>query len=112
MKQETNKNKTCYELGNYVAVYYSNGNGKHTDSYIPEAELLQKIEIGQSLIVRPCISLARQIDLGIIREVRDYERRQHIEIKTDNGWYYIQVDKSLQVLLGDRIGWDELVEPE
>ena len=46
----------------------------------------------------------RTIELGIVREVRDYVKRDHIEIRTDNGWYYIERNESLEILLGDTLG--------
>ena len=49
-------------------------------------------------------SLDRTIELGIVREVRDYVKRDHIEIRTDNGWYYIERNESLEILLGDTLG--------
>ena len=108
-QQQIRQPRRC-NIGNYVTIYYSDGSGNHPDVYIPEAELPHKIRPNRPLVVRPCISLVRKVDLGTVLEMRDYVKRQHIEVRTENGWFYIEVNKSLQILLGDRIGWLELLE--
>ena len=108
-QQQIRQPRRC-NIGNYVTIYYSDGRGNYPDVYIPEAELPHKIRPNRPLVVRPCISLVRKVDLGTVLEVRDYVKRQHIEVRTENGWFYIEVNKSLQILLGDRIGWLELLE--
>ena len=110
IKQQKIRQPRCCNISNYVTIYYSDGSGTHPDVYIPEAELPHKIRLNRPLVVHPCISLVRKEDLGIVLEVRDYVKRQHLEVRTDNGWFYIEVNKSLQILLGDRIGWLELIE--
>ena len=105
MEQETKQPKARYNIGSYVTVYYSDGKGCHGEQYIPRAVMPRKIVQGCPLAVRELpYSLDRAIELGIVCEVRDYVKRNHIEIRTDRGWYYIERNESLEILLGDTLG--------
>lgn len=112
MEQTTQQLKARYNIGSYISIWYSDGNGNREECYIPEAELPSKIRLNRPLVVRPCVSFLREIKLGVVREVRNYVKRQHIEVRTDEGWYYIEVNKPLEILLGDRFHWCELLDDE
>lgn len=105
MEQETKQPKARYNIGSYATVCYSDGKGCRSGQYIPQAAMPRRIVQGRPLVVRELpYSLDRTIDLGIVREVRDYVKRNHIEIRTDAGWYYIERNETLEILLGDTLG--------
>lgn len=101
--------KQRYTVGRYVSVWHCDCDGAKSDLYIPEAEIAYRIICGRRLVLYPCVSYVQKIDLGIIREVRNYVKYRHAEVCTDKGRYYIEVDKPLETLLGDRVGWIEVL---
>lgn len=101
--------KQRYTVGRYVSVWYCDPKGTKSDLYIPEAEIAYRIICGRRLVLYPCVEYVRKVDLGIVREVRNYVKHQHVEVRTDEGRYYIEVNKPLEILLGDRVGWLEVL---
>ena len=101
--------KRRYTVGRYVSVRYYDPTGAESDLYIPEAEVAYRIVCGRPLVLYPCVPYVRKVDLGIVREVRDYVKHRHAAVRTDEGWYYIEVNKPLEILLGDRVGWLEVL---
>ena len=96
-------------VGRYVSVWYCDSEGGKSALYIPEAEIAYRIVCGRPLMLYPCVPYVRKVDLGIVREVRDYVKHRHAAVRTDEGWYYIEVNKPLEILLGDRVGWLEVL---
>ena len=101
--------KRRYTVGRYVSVRYCDPTGAESDLYIPEAEVAYRIVCGRPLVLYPCVLDVRKVDLGIVCEVRDYVKHRHAAVRTDEGWYYIEVNKLLEILLGDRVGWQEVL---
>ena len=101
--------KQRYTVCRYVSVWYSDSEGIKSDLYIPEAEIAYRIICGRPLVLYPCVSYVSKVDLGIVREVRNYVKYQHAEVRTDEGWYYLEVNKPLEILLDDRVGWLEVL---
>ena len=103
--------KQSYRIGRYVSIAYIDATGTQTDPYIPEAEIPWKIVLGHRLIVRPCLHFIHRVDLGIIREARNYKKRQQVDIRTDDGWYRIEFNEPLAWLLtpygGDSDAFDD-----
>lgn len=105
MEQEPKQPKARYNIGSYATVCYSDGKGCRSGQCISQAVMPRRIVQGRPLVVRELpYSSDRTIELGVVREVRDYVKRDHIEIRTDNGWYYIERNESLEILLGDTLG--------
>ena len=50
----------------------------------------------------------RTIDLGIVREGRGYRKKEHVEIRTDSGWYYVKWNMGLEINRTDTFHWCEL----
>lgn len=99
--------KQRYTIGRYVsvAVYDENGDIIKT---IAEAEMPLKVVVGTELRARPYERGAEWIDLGVVREVRNYKKRNHIEVCTDKGWYDIAVNAGLESVMTDFMNLSEI----
>ena len=111
MEQETKQPKARYNIGSYATVCFGDGKGCRGGQYILQVAMPRRIVLGRPLVVRELpYSLDRTIELGIVREVRDYVKRDHIEIRTDSGWYYIERNICLEIDSTDTFHWCEVWE--
>ena len=96
--------KQRYTIGNYVTISQLDEQGTPT-IFIAEAEMPLKVTLGKELLVRPCELYAEWINLGIVSEVRNYKKRSHIEVCTNNGWYSIDVSAGLESIMTDSMNY-------
>ena len=94
--------KQRYTIGNYVKISQLDEQGNAT-TLLAEAEMPLKVIAGKELQVRPCERDAEWITLGVVSEVRNYKKRNHIEVCTDKGWYAIAVNVGLESVMTDFI---------
>ena len=98
--------KQRYTIGNYVKISQLDEQGDAT-TLLPEAEMPLKVTVGKELQVRPCERYAEWISLGVVSEVRNYKKRSHIEVRTDKGWYAIEVNARLEIVMTDFMNFCE-----
>lgn len=109
MAQEMTQPQICYNLGRYVSIWHSDGNGNPTGPYIKSAIIPRRIVLNRPLVIREVSYLPdRTIDLGIVREGRGYRKKEHVEIRTDSGWYYVKWNMGLEINRTDTFHWCEL----
>lgn len=94
--------KQRYTIGNYVKISQLDKQGNAT-TFLAEAKMPLKVIGGKELQVRPCERYAEWISLGVVREVHNYKKRNHIEVCTDKGWYDIAVNAGLESVMTDFI---------
>lgn len=94
--------KQRYTIGNYVTISRFDKQGDTTTT-LGDAEMPLKVAIGKELRVRPCEKDAERVNLGVVNKVRNYKKRNHIEVLTDNGWYAIDVNGGLESVMTDFI---------
>ena len=112
MEQATKQPKICYDLGKYVTIRHSDGNGHPVGPAIARAVIPRRITHNRPLIAREVSgSTERPIDLGIVREGRNYRKRAYVEIRTDRGWYTIEWNGELALNRTETLHWCELLEP-
>ena len=99
--------KQRYTIGNYVKISQLDEQGDAT-TLLPEAEMPLKVTVGKELQVRPCERYAEWISLGVVSEVRNYKKRSHIEVRTDKGWYAIEVNVGLEIVMTDFMNFCEI----
>lgn len=104
--------KQRYTIGNYVKISQLDEQGTPT-IFLAEAEMPLKVTLGKELLVRPCLRNAEWINLGIVSEVRNYKKRSHIEVCTNNGWYAIDVSVGLESIMTDSMNyWAMMLEAQ
>lgn len=99
--------KQRYTIGNYVSISQFDEQGS-TVTILAEAEMPLKVVVGKELQVRPCDRDAEWVNLGVVSEVRNYKKRSHIEVRTNNGWYSLQVNVGLESVMTDFINFCEI----
>lgn len=99
--------KQRYTIGNYVKISQIDDEGNAT-TLLAEAEMPLKVTVGKELQVRPCERYAEWISLGVVSEVRNYKKRSHIEVRTDKGWYAIEVNVGLEIVMTDFMNFCEI----
>lgn len=99
--------KQRYTIGRYVSVAGYDENGDIIKT-IAEAEMPLKVVVGTELRARPYERGAEWIDLGVVREVRNYKKRSHIEVLTNRGWYVLEVDVGLESVMTDFMNFSEI----
>ena len=99
--------KQRYTIGNYVKISQLDEQGNDS-IFLTEAEMPLKVTVGKELQVRPCERYAEWITLGVVSEVRNYKKRSHIEVRTDKGWYAIEVNAGLESVMTDFMNFCEI----
>lgn len=99
--------KQRYTIGNYVKISQLDEQGDAT-ILLAEAEMPLKVTVGKELQVRPCERYAEWRSLGVVSEVRNYKKRNHIEVRTDKGWYAIEVNAGLESVMTDFMNFCEI----
>ena len=92
--------KQRYTIGNYVKISQLDDEG-NAITLLAEAEMPLKVVVGKELQVRPCERNAEWINLGVISEVRNYKKRSRIDVRTDKGWYSLEVNAGLECVMTD-----------
>ena len=99
--------KHRYTIGNYVKISQLDEQG-NAATFLAEAEMPLKVTVGKELQVRPCERGAERLNLGIVSEARNYKKRSHIEVRTNNGWYSLEVNAGLESVMTDFINYCEI----
>ena len=99
--------KQRYTIGNYVKISQLDDEG-NAIILLAEAEMPLKVVVGKELQVRPCERNAEWINLGVISEVRNYKKRSRIEVRTDKGWYSLEVNAGLECVMTDFMHFCEI----
>ena len=89
-----------YTIGNYVKIWQLDEQGNAT-TFLAEAEMPLKVTVGKELQVRPCERGTEWLNLGVVSLVRNYKKRNHIEVLTDKSWYAIAVNIGLESVMTD-----------
>lgn len=98
--------KQRYTIGNYVKISQLDEQGNAT-TLLAEAEMPLKVVVGKELQVCPCERYAEWRSLGVVSEVRNYKKRSHIEVRTDKGWYAIEINAGLEIVMTDFMNFCE-----
>ena len=99
--------KQRYTIGNYVKISQLDEQGD-TTTLLAEAEMPLKVVVGKELQVRACERYAEWISLGVVSLVSNYKKRSHIEVQTDKGWYAIEVNAELEIVMTDFMNFCEI----
>ena len=99
--------KQRYTIGNYVKISQLDDEG-NAIILLAEAEMPLKVVVGKELQVRPCERNAEWINLGVISEVRNYKKRSRVEVRTDKGWYSLEVNAGLECVMTDFMHFCEI----
>lgn len=99
--------KQRYTIGNYVKISQLDEQGNAT-TFLADAEMPLKVTFGKELLVRPCLRYAEPISIGVVSEIRNYKKRSHIEVLTNNGWYSLEVNTGVESVMTDFIDFIEI----
>lgn len=92
--------KQRYTIGNYVKISQLDERENAT-IILAEANMPPKVVVGKELQVRPCLRYAEWINLGVVSEVCNYKKRNHIEVCTEKGRYAIDMNAGLESIMTD-----------
>ena len=92
--------KQRYTIGNYVKISQLDEQG-NAMIFLADAEMPLKVTFGKELLVRPCLRYAEPISIGVVSEIRNYKKHSHIEVCTDKGWYAIEANVGLEIIMTD-----------
>lgn len=53
--------------------------------------------------------LPRGVDLGLIQEAK-YDHKKGYDFRTEQGWFHVEYNEELTILLDDHVGWCELFD--
>ena len=99
--------KQRYTIGNYVKISQLDDEG-NAATLLAEAEMPLKVVVGKELQVRPCERDAEWINLGVVSEVRNYKKRNHIEVRTEKCWHAIEANAGLESVMTDFMNFCEI----
>ena len=95
-----------FRMPKYVNIWRSNGNGDKGE-LLMEAQMGGRRRVGGNLLVRTVEPAPKEVDLGVIQEARcDYKKGY--DFRTEQGWFHLEHNEELTILLDDHVGWCEL----
>ena len=97
-----------FRMPKYVKIWQSNEKGKKGE-LLMEAQMGGRRRVGGNLMVRRLAPDWKQIDLGVILE-GGYNRDSGYDFRTEQGWFHIEYNEELTILLDDHGGWCEMFE--
>ena len=97
-----------FRMPKYVNIWRSSEKGKK-DELLMEAQIGGRRRIGGNLLVRTVEPASKQLDLGVILE-GGYSSVCGYDFRTEQGWFHIEYNEELSILLDDHVGWVELFD--
>ena len=92
----------------YVNIWNGDANGNKGE-LLMEAQMGGRRRVGGNLLVRTVEPAPKEVDLGVIQEAR-YDHKKGYDFRTEPGWFHIEHNEELNILLDDHVGWCELFE--
>ena len=97
-----------FRIPKYVNIWRSTEKG-NKDELLMEAQMGGRRRVGGNLLVRTLAPDWKQIDLGVILE-GEYNQDSGIDFRTKLGWFHIEYNEELTILLDDHMGWSEMFD--
>ena len=97
-----------FRMPKYANIWRSSEKGKK-DELLMEAQIGGRRRIGGNLLVRTVEPASKQLDLGVILE-GGYSSVCGYDLRTEQGWFHIEYNEELSILLDDHVGWVELFD--
>ena len=97
-----------FRMPKYVNIWRSTEKG-NKDELLMEAQMGGRRRVGGNLLVRTLAPDWKQIDLGVILE-GVYNRDSGCDFRTEQGWFHIEDNEELTILLDDHMGWCEMFD--
>ena len=97
-----------FRMPKYANIWRSSEKGKK-DELLMEAQIGGRRRIGGNLLVRTVEPASKQLDLGVILE-GGYCSVCGYDFRTEQGWFHIEYNEELSILLDDHVGWVELFD--
>ena len=95
-----------FRMPKYVNIWQSNEKGDKGE-LLMEAQMGVRRRVGGNLLVRTVDPAPKEVDLGVIQEAR-YDHKKGYDFRTEQGWFHIEHNEELIILLDDHVGWCEL----
>ena len=97
-----------FRMPKYVNIWRSTEKG-NKDELLMEAQMGGRRRVGGNLHVRTLAPDWKQIDLGVIID-GGYNQGSGIDFRTEQGWFHIECNEELTILLDDHVGWSEMFD--
>ena len=97
-----------FRMPKYVNIWRSTEKD-NKDELLMEAQMGGRRRVGGNLLVSTLAPDWKQIDLGVIIE-GGYNQDSGYDFRTEQGWFHIEHNEELTILLDDHIGWCELFD--
>ena len=97
-----------FRMPKYVNIWRSNEKG-NKEELLMEAQMVGRRRVGGNLLARTLAPDWKQIDLGVILE-GGYSDVCGYDFHTEQGWFHIEYNEELSILLDDHVGWAELFD--
>ena len=97
-----------FRMPKYVNIWRSNEKG-NKDNQPLEAEMGGTRKIGGKLMVRTLAPHWKEKDLGTILEGEESQDSGY-DFRTEQGWFHIEYNEELSIMLDDHVGWLELYD--
>ena len=97
-----------FRMPKYANFWRSSEKG-NKDELLMEAQIGGRRRIGGNLLVRTVEPASKQLDLGVILE-GGYNSVCGYDFRTEQGWFHIEYNDELSILLDDHVGWVELFD--
>ena len=97
-----------FRMPKYANIWHSSKKG-NKDELLMEAQMGERRRIGGNLLVRTVEPALKQVDLGVILEGGCDKDGDH-DFRTEQGWFHIEYNEELSILLDDHVGWMELFD--
>ena len=97
-----------FRMPKYVNIWQCKEKGDKGE-LIMEAQMGGRRRVGGNLLVRTLAPDWKQIDQGVIIE-GGYNQDSGYDFRTEQGWFHIEHNEELTILLADHVGWCELFD--
>ena len=97
-----------FRMPKYVNIWRSTEKG-NKDELLMEAQMGGRRRVGGNLLVRTVEPASKDIDLGVIKEAK-CDHKTGYDFHTDQGWFHIEYNEELTILLDDHVDWCELFD--
>ena len=92
----------------YANIWRSDEKGNKGE-FLMEAQIGGSRRVGRNLNVRTVEPSPKEIDFGMIQEAK-YDQKKGYDFRTEQGWFHIEYNEELHILLDDHMGWSEMFD--
>ena len=97
-----------FRMPKYAKIWHCDEKGNYGE-FLMEAQIGGRRRVGGNLLVRTVEPAPKEIDLGLITSGKYIQQKGHV-FRTEQGWFRIEDNEELTILLDDHMGWCEMFD--